>query len=70
MYKSLNGHNNDKSLSNWLLWHLHYGAVTDGNIRTEGFVDVIDIEQHRRLSGKLTVTDTLCVVVENDKDLL
>jgi len=52
------------------LCHLPHGAVTDGNIGIAGFVDVTGIEQHRRFCGKLTVTDTQCVVAENDEDLL
>jgi hypothetical protein len=33
-------------------------------------MDVTDIEEHRRFRDKLTITDTQCVVAENDKDLL
>lgn len=61
-------HNNHKSLSKWLSWLLRHGAITEGlNIGTDGFVDVTDIEQHRRFHGKFTVTDIQCVVAENDK---
>jgi 2'-phosphotransferase len=37
------------------------------NIGTDGFVDVTDIEQHRRFRGKFTINDIQCVVAESDK---
>lgn len=37
------------------------------NIGPDGFVDVAEIEQHRRFRGNFTVADIQCVVAENDK---
>lgn len=37
------------------------------NIGADGFVDVADIEQHRRFRGRFTIADIQYVVAENDK---
>jgi 2'-phosphotransferase len=47
---------------------LRHGARKEGlSVDVGGFVDVTDIEQHRRFCGRFTVSDIKRVVSENDK---
>lgn len=60
---------NDTRLSKILSWLLRHGAVKEGlNIQPDGFISVLELLQHKNLSGKYDLIDIERVVLTNDKN--